>query len=258
MFSQEKSEICLYYSDSQLALVAQELAAIIPNSVAVECNNPSSSVGELFLCLQTDGLVIYTTGFKPFNLATFYSEFIKKRRASLSRENLIQAINLHPNKSVQPISILDLTAGLGRDSMLLSLYGYQVTMLENNPYLAIILNYLCHTFKTQLAELKIIYTHNYDYLYSTTEDFDAIYWDPMFADNKQALAKKDMQLIDLFINKATNTEQVENAVLFDLIRSHCLHKLIVKRDNKQANLLTNPKPTYSKTGKTIRFDIYQM
>jgi hypothetical protein len=77
----------------------------------------------------------------------------------------------------------------------------------------------------------------------------------MFADNKQALAKKDMQLIDWFVGMSIDT-CVNNLEIYNLAIKIC-HKLIVKRDNKQEFLIKQLKPTYQKLGKTIRFDVYQ-
>jgi len=94
-------------------------------------------------------------------------------------------------------------------------------------------------------------------LHESNKVYNLIYLDPMFNDGKQALAKKDMQLIDLLIHQVSLKYATDNQALFELARKRCRQKLIVKRDNKQAELVSQPVPTYLKKGKTIRFDVYQ-
>lgn len=248
--------INLYYSDDTLRAQALELAAIVPDAQVLRFDS-ALAMDELYLLLTNESLMVVSLLFKPFNVYSFYHEFIAKRKPGLKREILLQAINLKPSVS-QPIKVLDLTAGLGRDSILMALSGFTVTMLENNPYLAIILNYLCLNFRTQLNDIQVIYTHNYDYLQSITDKHDVIYFDPMFADGKNALAKKDMQLIDLMIKTANQESHIADDTVFNLAWSLCSHKLVVKRDNKQQSLVAKPCPTYNKAGKTIRFDVYQI
>lgn len=246
--------INLYYSDDTLRAQALELAAIVPDAQILPADSTVGR-GELHLLLNHESLMVVSQLFKPFNVSSFYHEFIAKRKPGLNREILLQAINLKSSIS-EPIRVLDLTAGLGRDSILMALSGFMVTMLENNPYLAIILNYLSINFHTQL-KLTVHYISNSEYLQINSQKYHVIYFDPMFADGKNSLAKKDMQLIDLMIKSVGNVANVDNESIFNLARAHCLHKLVVKRDNKQQCVISKPDPTYAKSGKTIRFDVYQ-
>lgn len=246
----------LYYSNPELEQQAATLVANI-DTMQLSLIEPKTEINaNVYLCLECDGLYVYSDQFKPLNLKNFYSEFIGKRKPGIKSEILIQAINLRVN-SDEVIRGLDTTAGLGRDAILMSFAGYRVTMLENNPYLAVILNYLCAEFSIQLPFLRLIHVDNLSYLSETSESYNFIYLDPMFNDGKQALAKKDMQLIDLFIRQSSVDYALDANGLFNNARLKCQQKLIVKRDNKQIELVANPKPTYVKKGKTIRFDVYQ-
>ena len=80
----------------------------------------------------------------------------------------MQAINLRIGVG-DLLEVLDLTAGLGRDSILMALAGFNVTMLENNPYLAIILNYLSANFDDQL-KLTVQYINNREYLQKNSQN----------------------------------------------------------------------------------------
>lgn len=246
----------LYYRNSNLEQQAAELMANIDLMSLGLIESEAEIDANAYLCLEEDGLYVYSRQFKSLNLKSFYGEFISKRKAGIKSEILIQAINLRAT-SDKIICGLDTTAGLGRDAILMSLAGYQITMLENNPYLAVILNYLCIEFSVQLPFLQVIYIDNLSYLGNSLENYNFIYLDPMFNDGKQALAKKDMQLIDLFIHQFDSNDILNPQELFNLARLKCQQKLVVKRDNKQAELVAKPKPTYVKKGKTIRFDVYQ-
>lgn len=246
--------VILYY-EPELYDEALDLASIIPNSSCQQlCQNEQLEL-ELYLYLRKDGLYLFSSSFKPINLLNFYSEFIVKRRASIHRELLIQAIGMRE----QNLSALDITAGLGRDSILMSLAGFNVTMIESNPYLAIILNYLCGKFTSQLPSLKLIYGDSYKILTERNQNiYDLIYVDPMFNDSKKALAKKDMQLIDLLINQVSDVNiNYSSHDLLVCAVDNCRNKVVVKRDNKQSSLSDKITVTYNKKGKTIRFDVYQ-
>lgn len=246
----------IYYSNPVLVDELQAIAAIVPDMQLV--GELSANISDnIYLYYDDTGLNVYAEHFKPVNLTDFYRQFITKRRSSLKNENLLQAINLNKLKSLDNITALDLTGGLGRDSILMALAGINVTVVEENPYLVIILNYLKVTFTAELSDFNVIYGDSAKYLSTNQQEYHIIYYDPMFADNKQALSKKDMQLIDLFIEKHNS---LNNDVVTDLIYNYVkpiCHKLIVKRDNKQATFINQPKPTYQKLGKTIRFDVYQ-
>ncbi len=235
--------------------MAREITNILPESLLLLSSEIPMNIN-VYLKLQLDGLWLYSKNFAPFHLDLFYAEFIAKRSKLISKELLIRAAN--PKWGSQEAKqALDLTAGLGRDSIILALAGYQVTMLENNPYLAVVLNYLSIKFAKQLANLQVIYTNHNQFLTETNSCYDLIYYDPMFEDGKMALAKKDMQLIDLLVKSHPALEKNDKSILWQLLKMHCQNKVIVKRDNKQQQAFANIEPTYSIKGKTIRFDVYQ-
>jgi 16S rRNA G966 N2-methylase RsmD len=239
----------LYYNQTELESSAAELAKIVPDA-KIELIHDNIDKSIPYLCYEETGLVVYAPNFKPINLHEFYSDFIYKRRSFLAKENLLQALNFNKLKSHEDLTALDLTGGLGRDAIIFALAGIKVTIIERNPYLVIILNYLQQNFVTQGFEVNVIYADSLTFLQQNTNQYTCIYYDPMFADNKQALAKKDMQLIDWFVGMSIDT-CVNNLAI------KICHKLIVKRDNKQEFLIKQLKPTYQKLGKTIRFDVYQ-
>ena len=82
--------------------------------------------------------------------------------------------------------------------------------------------------------------------------FDVVYLDPMFPHReKSALVKKEMQIFKEIVGADADSDD-----LFPIARSVAKKRVVVKRPSK-AEFLANKKPTYSVTGRSSRFDIYQ-
>lgn len=241
--------ILLYISDESLTIAANELVSIT-NSCKVTMRLPQAN--QIYLQLDKNGLAIVSREFGVTYIKDLYRKLLERLKKT-SSELLIQGI-----KSTNKLNILDLTAGLGRDSILMANAGHRVLMLERNPALAVILNYVIkYKIVTKTENLKIINIDSSDYLNQSLETLpDIIYLDPMFQDNSKAKSKKDMQLIDLLLSVSMEGILNGDAPLFNLAYKTALNKVIVKRDNKQKPLVEKPLPTYSKSGKTVRYDIY--
>ncbi|MCC2625429.1 MAG: hypothetical protein K0R14_1302 [Burkholderiales bacterium] len=234
----------LYITAPNLLEEAEALAGIT-NCFTI-CNDIPKE--DIFLRLGEDGLAVITPHFKPLYIGDIYNK-VHLRKNNLAKELLINAIKVKPNSE---ILIIDATAGLGKDSVLLGLYGYRVLMFERNPFLATIIYYAMNNKIIPSDNLKLIFTNSLDYFKANSNIAPyAIYLDPMFKKQEKSLAKKDMQIIQLLTKDDKNVD----AELFKLAYPLC-NKLIIKRDSKQSALVTTPLPTYSKQGKTIRYDVY--
>lgn len=162
-------------------------------------------------------------------------------------------------RSKRHLKVLDGTAGLGADSFTLAARGHQITAVEqsvslywlltdalqrcqNNNHLALIAN------RIDLHQSDIT-----DFLTYTTNAYDVIYLDPMFAERqKSAKVKKPMQLL----HKLIGASSLDETKLLHLASRHC-HKLVIKRaiDNPY---FAGKKPTSILKGKSNRFDIYAL
>jgi 16S rRNA (guanine1516-N2)-methyltransferase len=234
----------LYIASSNLLPDAQLLAAFTKQLIIC----PNKPDDDIFLCLDDNGLSIITHQFQPLYVQDIYNK-IYLRKDSLSRELLIQTIKVKPDKD---ILVIDATAGLAKDAVLMGLYGYRVIMLEQNPLLATVIYYALLERLIPIDNLELIFTNSLDYFRSNPDIRPyAVYLDPMFKQGDKALAKKDMQIIQLLTHNSPNLD-IE---LFNAAHLQA-RKVIVKRDNKQAALVSTPAPSYSKQGKTIRYDIY--
>jgi 16S rRNA (guanine1516-N2)-methyltransferase len=159
-------------------------------------------------------------------------------------------------------TILDVTAGLGRDSFVLASWGFPVNMLERSKIVASLLadglvraqssaNFEIEDIASQMS---LTNADSIAYLSALGEQDrpDVIYMDPMFPiSKKSALVKKDMQVFHAVVGKETD----DGVELFTLALEKASYRVVVKRP-KKAQYLAGKKPNYSLEGKAVRFDVY--
>ena len=195
------------------------------------------------------------------NPGKIYVEFIKGpagfRRKQGRKEMLIKAIGFRKN---QPLTVLDATGGMGKDSFLMAGYGCRIHVIERNRIVAALLQdglwrASQHPDTRDIAKrIRLSPEDSNQYLHSAIgleKEYDVIYLDPMFPKrSKSALVKKEMQVLQKLIGYEDDTEQ-----LFATALKVAGKRVVVKRP-KIAPPLTGSKPSYSLNGKTTRFDVY--
>lgn len=156
-------------------------------------------------------------------------------------------------------SIIDATAGLGRDAFVFASLGCQVTLVEQQPLVAALLADAMQRAQTNaetaeiIARMQLHHVDAMDYLASLSEAErpDVVYLDPMYpAREKSALVKKEMQLLHQLVGPDSNSED-----LLNLARKVALKRVTVKRP-KGADYFANQKPHVSIESKNTRYDIY--
>ncbi|MCI0364462.1 MAG: class I SAM-dependent methyltransferase [Phycisphaerales bacterium] len=154
-------------------------------------------------------------------------------------------------------TVLDATAGLGHDSMLLALMGYRVVAVERSAVLFALLRdglrRALHdpTLKPKLQDhLQIVHGDARDILRAGRMHPDAIYIDPMFPPKRKAsaLAKKGVRMIRQMVG-----DDPDAADLVNLARQHA-KRVVVKRPNHAGPLAGKPSINYA--GKLVRYDVY--
>lgn len=176
------------------------------------------------------------------------------------KQDICKAIGFNKSKD---LTILDATAGLGRDSLIFaSITTKSVTMLERNPTsFALLENGLARLAKvddnSQLQEIsKKLSLNNIDaaeFLASTTDNFDVVYLDPMFSQEGQKKSAKVKKEMAFFHQTVGNDEDSDK--LIDLALNKANKRVVVKRYIK-APYLNDKKPSLEFKGKTNRFDVY--
>ena len=158
---------------------------------------------------------------------------------------LAKAIGL--KKGANP-SVIDATAGFGRDAFVLANLGCKITLIERNPLITTLLDDALQraSDNVDIAEvitrMSLITDDATTYLNALEPAFypDVIYMDPMYPSrDKSALVKKDMRLLHQLAGPDTDSEQ-----LLTTARTTALKRVVVKRP-KSAPFVGNQKPTTS-------------
>ena len=152
---------------------------------------------------------------------------------------------------------IDMTAGMGEDSLLLAAAGYEVTMYEQNPVVATLLKDALRRAKKHpvlcdiVGRMQLVEGNSIELLKGCLQQPDLIYLDPMFpARQKSGLIGKKLQLIQKLEQPCFQEEEL-------LLAAQSLHpqKIIVKRPLK-GTFLAGREPNYSIKGKAIRYDVF--
>lgn len=169
---------------------------------------------------------------------------------------LAKAIGL--KKGANP-TVIDATAGFGRDAFVLANLGCKITLIERNPLIATLLDNALHRASNNvdtaevMTRMTLINEDATAYLNTLqhAQCPDVIYMDPMYPSReKSALVKKDMRLLHQLAGPDTDSEQ-----LLTTARKMALKRVVVKRP-KSAPFVGNQKPTTSIESKNTRYDVY--
>lgn len=161
--------------------------------------------------------------------------------------------------------VLDLTAGMGSDGFVLATLGCQLTLLERNSIVYSLLDdglqraNLAGMGDSALADvvarIDLLEADSLTYLQSLepAQSPDVIYLDPMFpARKKSAKVKKEMQAFHGIVGADEDA-----ADLLALALQRAKYRVVVKR-SVAAGHLGEITPSYSREGKTTRFDVYAL
>lgn len=177
---------------------------------------------------------------------------VKRRVAAGKKQLLARAVALprHPG-----LTVLDATAGLGRDGFTLAALGARVTMAERNPVVAALLRdaharALADPGAAEAAARIEIVEADGRTLCSPDAParFDVVYADPMYPQQgKTALAGKEMQVL----RELTGGDPDAGA----LLEARARLRVVVKRPLK-APPLAGRAPSVTLAGTQARFDVY--
>lgn len=211
-------------------------------------------------CLIQTADYLGASGSASEDAQPFYIDFLSGKlryrhdHASLKRELLAKALGKKPKD--RP-SIVDATAGLGRDSFILATLGFEVTLLEQSPLVFALLRdglqrAAHHTaLADTIARMHLINANAYTWLPAQAIKPDIVYLDPMFPEReKSALVKKEMVILQHLLGKCSDNDDLLTMAL------SCSKQRVVVKRSRLAKTLANKTPSYSLTGNSSRFDIY--
>lgn len=174
-----------------------------------------------------------------------HEEFFKK--SSLQKELLARAVGV---KGPYRPKVLDLTAGMLGDSLLLLSFGCEVWASERHP----VMSFLIESALQKASHPKI---KNFHFLSQdsseTLEDppaVDVIYFDPMFEDpSHKTSPRKEMRIFRSLVGNDADAE-----VVFKKALARKPKRLVVKRPRQSQVLVERPSVEYM--GKSTRYDVY--
>jgi 16S rRNA (guanine1516-N2)-methyltransferase len=212
------------------------LLAITPERL--EARQPGSRVGPVF--------------------AEFAGGTFGHRRAMpLRQEALVRAVGFRS----APLEVIDATAGLGRDAMVLAAAGCRVLAIERHPVThALLADGLARAARDPALaavieeRLTLIEADAATVLAARVAPPDVVYLDPMFPERTgSTVAKKELRLLGLLAAAAEDAEALFAAAL----RSGAA-RVVVKRPRLAPPLEAPGAPpvTSRLLGRSSRFDVY--
>lgn len=218
-------------------------------------------VGEAEFALQVsvDGLQLQELGRSaPGPIRVDFIEGALAHRRQFgggSGQMIAKAVGIQPG--VRP-TIVDATAGLGRDAFVLACLGCQVQMIERNPIVAALLADGLRRARLDsqvvgiVQRMPLLVGDAIELMTAWTGDVpQVVHLDPMFPTrDKSALVKKEMRLFKPLVGADDDAPDLLAAAL-----ALASHRVVVKRPRK-APAIAGTAPTYSLDGKSSRYDIY--
>lgn len=155
-------------------------------------------------------------------------------------------------------SVIDATAGLGRDAFVLACVGCKVQLVERHPIVAALLEdglnraYADPEIGSFMQErMQLLPVRTIAALDPETQSADVVYLDPMYPHKqKSALVKKEMRVFQHLVGADLDSDD-----FLTHARALARKRVVVKRPD-YAPFLAGQNPDFSQETKNHRFDIY--
>ena len=236
-----------------------EAFADAAQALAGELGLPSGGDAEFSLQLGPNGLQLQELG--PDAPGPVSVDFVggalahRRQQGGGNGQMIARAVGIQPG--VRP-TILDATAGLGRDAFVLAQLGCCVTAIERQPLVGAL---LADGLRRGLLDPEVApIMQRIDFRSGNAIEMMAawpgdppqvIYLDPMFPHrDKRSLVKKEMRAFRSLVGDDDDAPQLLGAAL-----ALATHRVVVKRPRKAPGV-GGQAPGYALEGKSCRFDIY--
>lgn len=211
----------------------------------------AAAAAGLELVATGDGLVLRGEGLE---LRGDFSGMIGRIKSGrFGQEQLVKAVRIKGHEGT--LRVVDATAGLGEDSLILAAAGFEVTLFERDPVIAALLADTMARAASDdilapaIEHMSLRCQDSIEGLQALGFEPDVVLLDPMFpAKQKNAKTKKKLQLFQKLESPCEDEQALMAAALAANPR-----KIVVKRPLK-GPYLAERKPSYSLEGKTIRYD----
>lgn len=169
------------------------------------------------------------------------------KKSSLHKELLARAIGI---KGAKRPKVVDLTAGLLGDSLLMLAMGCEVWAFERNPIVGFLMESALLNARHPL--LKNLHFHVNDARDALPQigEVDVLYFDPMFEDvNEKSLPRKEMRIFRGLVGP-----DLDAIAVFEEARELGVKRLVVKRPRLSTPIIPGDPLTFM--GKATRYDVY--
>jgi len=213
--------------------------------------NPNSPNDFFFqLLIQNDEMLVRDQEGRKLSIDFDKNHLDYERRGHRGKNELIaKALGL--GKGCE--KVLDLSVGMGIDSVFLTQLGFQVIGVERSPMLyALLSEAFARTKKEYLKSYQLYFDDSLNFLKTKKSEIsvDSIYFDPMYPHKKKsALPKQEMMVFrDLVGHDEDASLVLQEALTWNVKR------VVVKRPMQAEELL--PGVHHSFEGKVVRYDTY--
>jgi 16S rRNA (guanine1516-N2)-methyltransferase len=178
----------------------------------------------------------------------------KLRTGAARSHALLKATGMAPGRS---LTIIDATAGLGRDSFLLAAMGATVTLIERSPQVHALLAEALEAARAESPDLAAIIDrmtllHGDARELLRTLQADVVTVDPMHPERtKTALVKQQMRLLREIVGTDPDVTELMQAAL----AARC-SRVVLKWPLRAEPLQGVRKASYQIAGKTVRYDVF--
>lgn len=155
-------------------------------------------------------------------------------------------------------TVIDATGGWGGDALLMCLQGYQVTIVERQAVMALLLSEAFARLAISdwfidngVSAPRVINANAFDVFNQKELNADCVYLDPMFPAKrkKSAAVNKQMQLLHELVGEDADAAEVLAAAL-----DNNFARVAVKRPHYAESLLRSPDTQFS--SKLVHYDVY--
>lgn len=154
-------------------------------------------------------------------------------------------------------SIVDATAGLGRDAFLLASAGAAVTLIERSAEVHALLKDALARAAAESAELAEV-VGRMTLVHGDARELlpglkpDVVIVDPMHPPRRStALVKKEMRQLSAIVGADEDSDELMKVAL-----ASARERVVLKWPLRAAPLLATPKPSHQFAGKTVRYDVF--
>jgi 16S rRNA (guanine1516-N2)-methyltransferase len=154
-------------------------------------------------------------------------------------------------------SIVDATAGLGRDAFLLASAGATVTLIERSAEVHALLKEALARASAESPELAEVVARM-TLVYGDAKDRlpelkpDVVIVDPMHPPRRNtALVKQEMRQLSAIVGADEDADELMRIAL-----ASARERVVLKWPLRAAPLLATPKPSHQFVGKTVRYEVF--